>query len=799
LTSPTKPPSPPARPAQPPRRIVPQTPGPQTPENEVEEEEDEDEEDDTDEEADERLAQSQLFVPPPTRRVPGAIPPNRRYLQDEEDGNGSESDSPALPILHRKSLEVPAGRPTHPHASDGHESWDPESDHDGQALPIPPRRTSVPPPPRVVPPPPPPALHHPPPVHRSPPPSAPAAVAHLLAVSPLHVPRTTSGSSEEVLGEEEGGMKMNPLPFIYPSDLNVFFFELFSDPIDPGFHSPSRRGSTINLAAQTHSEAPAPVQSSPSPPAPPPATTSYRAPAEQEQTGEDRKHVDRLGRNTIADRMAKLGGIKFGAAPLPTPASHPSTRQPSNEEEGQAEDATGTEQPTEPSEEEEERARKERIAAKMASMGGMRIGMMPMGMGGFPPQRSHVLKEEPIASPPPLPPSARAVPPPQPPPRAQSSQVPDNDSDYGSAAASEDGVKVEAEESSELEEVNYEDAEEIEEEAPPPVPSRAVRPTRRQSSMDQPTSPAIPPSRPPVPTSVPTRRSSVQTTRSIGSIDNTYGTLPQRSSGFMPPSQSEYVMVEEPESQETPPQPPIRSSRLPPMRSTPQVPQAPTMQSSEGTSESISSQWELPSIPTSTFDFGGGADLSLSWTDAGEATTSSQPSAPPSKRATLPAERQLSADDLIALWGRVGVQVCEIATSMFEKSKKTLIGDGTYTGFVQAVVATVPNAAPVPTASGEYGYVVYVQNGAAVQKRASEIMPGDIVEIHDAKFKGHKGLQTYHQNVGAAGEDLVGVVGEFEAKKSKIRVFHANQHVGQQVCLFCSLRSVHPELIMILL
>ncbi|KAF9483580.1 hypothetical protein BDN70DRAFT_904154 [Pholiota conissans] len=134
----------------------------------------------------------------------------------------------------------------------------------------------------------------------------------------------------------------------------------------------------------------------------------------------------------------------------------------------------------------------------------------------------------------------------------------------------------------------------------------------------------------------------------------------------------------------------------------------------------------------------------------------------------------------MALWGRVGVQVCEVATSMFEKSKKTLIGDGSYAGFVQAVFAAVPNAAPVPTPAGEWGYLVYVQNGPSVQKRASEIMPGDIVEIHDAKLKGHKGLQTYHQNVGGAGEILVGVVGEFEAKKTKIRVFHANQHVGQQ-------------------
>jgi len=522
------------------------------------------------------------------------------------------------------------------------------------------------------------------------------------------------------------------------------------------------------------------------PPAPATVTNSLYAPAEQERTDEHGQHKEYLRRNTIAERMAKLGGIKFGAVPLPTPTSRPPpSPQQSNEEEERTTSAEAKEQPTDL--DEEERARKERIAAKMASMGGMRIGMMPIGMGGFPPQRPQVLKEENVASP--LP---RAVPPSRPPPPpVQLSQAPDSDSDYGSATASEDGIKVEAEES-ELEEVNYEDAQETEEEAPPPVPSRGGRPALRQSSIDQSTPPPLPPSRPPIPTSVPTRRSSIQTTKSIvgPSIgDNIYGSPPQRSSAFVPSNQSEYVMVEEPESQEaTPPPPPNRPSRLPPTRSTPQVPQAPTPQSSDGITESISSQWELPSIPTSTFDFGGGADLSLSWTDAAEPTspaTSLQPSvsAAPSRRTTLPSERQLSADDLIALWGRIGVQVCEIATSMFEKSKKTLIGDGTYAGFVAGVVATVPNAAPVPTASGEYGYLVYVQNGALVQKRASEIMPGDIVEIHDAKFKGHKGLQTYHQNVGAAGENLVGVVGEFEAKKSKIRVFHANQHVGQQVRL----------------
>jgi len=72
---------------------------------------------------------------------------------------------------------------------------------------------------------------------------------------------------------------------------------------------------------------------------------------------------------------------------------------------------------------------------------------------------------------------------------------------------------------------------------------------------------------------------------------------------------------------------------------------------------------------------------------------------------------------------------------MFEKLKKTLIGDGAYAGFVQAAVATAPNAtAAVPITSGDYGYVVYVQNRASMQRQVSEMMPGDIVEIHDAKF-----------------------------------------------------------------
>jgi len=204
--------------------------------------------------------------------------------------------------------------------------------------------------------------------------------------------------------------------------------------------------------------------------------------------------------------------------------------------------------------------------------------------------------------------------------------------------------------------------------------------------------------------------------------------------------------------------------------------------------ESISSQWELPSIPTANLDFGGNADLSLSWSDAGESvspdipTQSSTIRASKAKSQKSPGiEMAMSADDLIAVWGRVGVQVCETATALFEKSKKSLIGDGTYAGFIKAVLEDVPNAAEVAFATGEYGYLIYYQNGSIVQKRASEIMPGDIIEVHDARFKGHKGLQAYQQSVGGSGELVIGIVGEYEAKKLKVKVFQANQHVGQQV------------------
>ncbi|XP_006462866.1 hypothetical protein AGABI2DRAFT_207516 [Agaricus bisporus var. bisporus H97] len=276
-------------------------------------------------------------------------------------------------------------------------------------------------------------------------------------------------------------------------------------------------------------------------------------------------------------------------------------------------------------------------------------------------------------------------------------------------------------------------------------------------------------------------------------------------------------MVDEPQSiseesfnreeEEVPPPPPPRPTRRtsthpPPVRAAPSAPASMAMEEAVGSHD----QWELPAIPTSSL----GAELSASWSEAmvddhqqqeghpqrlqSHSQSAPLPIPPPAAVTPVPpatAARSLEAlhlesDELMAIWGRVGVQICEVATTMYDHSKKTLIGDGTYRGFVNAVLSEVPNASKPNSKQMPFGYLVYVQNGGQVQRRVSEILPGDVMEIVDAKFKGHKGLGTYTQHVGVGveggegGGPVLGVVSEFEHKKSKVRVFQANQHVGQQ-------------------
>jgi myosin tail region-interacting protein MTI1 len=137
----------------------------------------------------------------------------------------------------------------------------------------------------------------------------------------------------------------------------------------------------------------------------------------------------------------------------------------------------------------------------------------------------------------------------------------------------------------------------------------------------------------------------------------------------------------------------------------------------------------------------------------------------------------------MAVWGRIGVQVIESANDLLERSKKSIVGDGSFAGFVDAVLRGVPSARPAlhgaPGVPTSYGHIIYTQSGPTVQRRITDIMPGDIIALFDTKFKGHKGLQSYHVHVGEH-EPCVGIVSDYEPKKAKVRVFQASQQVAHQ-------------------
>ena len=139
--------------------------------------------------------------------------------------------------------------------------------------------------------------------------------------------------------------------------------------------------------------------------------------------------------------------------------------------------------------------------------------------------------------------------------------------------------------------------------------------------------------------------------------------------------------------------------------------------------------------------------------------------------------RELTTNELMTIWRKFGVHVVIATTRLFEKSKGTPVGDGSYAGFVRAVLAEVSETVLHP--GDEWGYVVYTQTGPTVHQRVSNILPGDVIAFEDARLKGQKGLFTYTQTLGD-GEPLVGIVSEFDRKKCKVSVWQANQHVELQ-------------------
>jgi hypothetical protein len=152
-----------------------------------------------------------------------------------------------------------------------------------------------------------------------------------------------------------------------------------------------------------------------------------------------------------------------------------------------------------------------------------------------------------------------------------------------------------------------------------------------------------------------------------------------------------------------------------------------------------------------------------------------------------------SAPQLKAAWGRVGIQIDEFTEGLFEKSKKTVVGDGSYVGFVNAVLENVPIASKVSEEDdSSFGYLIYLQNGHKVSKRTADIMPGDIITLENAKLRGIKGIKPYHQHVGE-GSPVVAIIREYRPRKSIVAAYQACLRVGTQVChSVCHVSAISP-------
>ncbi|CAE6471020.1 unnamed protein product [Rhizoctonia solani] len=462
-------------------------------------------------------------------------------------------------------------------------------------------------------------------------------------------------------------------------------------------------------------------------------------------------------RRTIAQRMAKLGGIKFGmpgVAPPPVPRRQPTNPPEEDDNNEPAESAPTLDsapvsvpvaeeaQLVDDGSEESERARKERIAAKMAAMGGMRFGMLPPGAGGPlgrpPPPPSTAPPPPPTAVPPPVP----SVTPPRPPssapppvptkaksPERGASEADDFATISEGQSLEEEGVHVEAE-VSEPEQLGM--PEEEDEPTPPPPPRPANRPPPAPRAMS-------PPSRNPPP--------------APGSRQNSFDVGASQPQGF--------TMVEAPgddSDADGPPPPPRPATRPPPPPSSRPPPPPPEESDFEHAGVDDYMTRSLVSEDETNYPTGQEAP----------ARTSRELPIPPRPTAIRltaapPPGYEPDSDMLMVLWGKIGVQVTQSAIALAEKGKKSIVGDGTGAGFVTAVLAGVDTAY-----KSSYGWLVFAQSGGKVQRRSSDIMPGDIVVMTDVKLKGHKGLQAYSTHVSG---ELVGVVSEFEAKKHKIKVW----------------------------
>ncbi|KAJ9100021.1 hypothetical protein QFC19_005839 [Naganishia cerealis] len=113
-----------------------------------------------------------------------------------------------------------------------------------------------------------------------------------------------------------------------------------------------------------------------------------------------------------------------------------------------------------------------------------------------------------------------------------------------------------------------------------------------------------------------------------------------------------------------------------------------------------------------------------------------------------------------------GVKVARAAGKLIESGKKHTIGDGS----PRALVWTAMAEAGLD-ANKTLGTLIWEQQGSTIQQRLDDIQIGDIVVLHDVKLKGKKGLLSYTQQAGSVQEPVFAICSHVDDKKTKIKVY----------------------------
>ncbi|GHJ86164.1 hypothetical protein NliqN6_2566 [Naganishia liquefaciens] len=477
----------------------------------------------------------------------------------------------------------------------------------------------------------------------------------------------------------------------------------------------------------------------PSGPAPKPRVTVTQEPAGDNPRTEDEDAIRRRG---IAARMAKLGGIKLGGPPMsfqrsPTsPIAAPLSPVRSERDDAFASPTSPAVAPLAvPSEETGDDETEEQAAKRrQATLARLRAGGA-LGFGMF--NNSASADEETTA--PTTMETSEAIP--------VSSESPvATHPGLESDKREEPGGNVEHEEADSRPTEALESPSIEEEDAPPPPPPR------RSLSIKSPvTSPVVPaPAKMPS-IRVPTRSVSP----SVGDDTAEHVLAPPLPPVSTGPYVHEPETIEETQeaTDEVGPPPPARNRDA-----------SYTSRNSLDRSESRASRVSMDRSESRA------SRMSMS-SDRGIPPASPIPSSRPSTSSARPGYNDLREAAKVH-----GVKVARAAGKLIDSSKKHVIKDGG----PRALVWTAMSDAGLD-ANTNLGTMIWEQQGHTIQTRLDDIHVGDIIVLHDVKFKGKKGLLSYSQQAGSVQEPVFAVCSHVEDKKTKIKVYQYERGHGDTV------------------